>query len=68
LKRISGKQMCKILRKRGWILERVSGSHHLFKMPGLAQLVNVPVHANKTLKPKTQRSVMKAAGLTDDDL
>jgi predicted RNA binding protein YcfA (HicA-like mRNA interferase family) len=30
--------------------------------------VTVPVHANKGLKPGTQRSIMRDAGLTDADL
>ncbi|WP_372478173.1 type II toxin-antitoxin system HicA family toxin [Nostoc mirabile] len=28
MKSISGKQLCKILEQKGWVLQRISGSHH----------------------------------------
>ncbi len=68
MKPVSGKRMIQVLKSRGWELQRIRGSHHIFKRPGLVQTVNVPVHGTKVLKPKTQQSIMKAAGLTDDDL
>lgn len=68
MKPISGKRMCQLLRKRGWILARTRGSHHAFQNPVTGQLVIVPVHGNKDLKPGTQRHIMHDAGLTDVDL
>jgi len=68
LKPVSGKRLRKLLEARGWVLARVKGSHHIFEKPGVTATVNVPVHGNKTLKPGTQKSIMNAAGLTDDDL
>ena len=29
MKSISGKELCKVLEKHGWILLRVQGSHHI---------------------------------------
>jgi predicted RNA binding protein YcfA (HicA-like mRNA interferase family) len=68
LKPVSGKQLVRILKGHGWTLQRTKGSHHHFVHPAHPNPVVVPVHGNKTLKPKTQRSIMKAAGLTDEDL
>ncbi len=68
MKPVSGKRMVQILKKRGWTLQRVKGSHHYFAHPASTTPVSVPVHGSKILKPKTQRSIMKATGLTDDDL
>jgi predicted RNA binding protein YcfA (HicA-like mRNA interferase family) len=68
LKPVSGKQLVRVLKGWGWTLQRIKGSHHHFVHPTRSNPVVVPVHGNKTLKPKTQRSIMKAAGLTDDDL
>jgi predicted RNA binding protein YcfA (HicA-like mRNA interferase family) len=68
MKAVSGKEMCKVLERRGWILDRVKGSHHIYTRPGATRPISVPVHGNKTLRPGTQRSIMRAAGLTDDDL
>jgi predicted RNA binding protein YcfA (HicA-like mRNA interferase family) len=68
MKRVSGKRMCRVLERRGWVLDRVKGSHHIYREPNHPFPVSVPVHGNKTLKPGTQRAIMRAAGLTDDDL
>ena len=68
MKPVSGKRMCRLLEARGWQLDRISGSHHVCVHPGTGDRVTVPVHGNKDLKTGTQRSIMRDAGLTDDDL
>jgi predicted RNA binding protein YcfA (HicA-like mRNA interferase family) len=60
--------MCKILRDRGWLLDRIRGSHFIYARPGSPFSVSVPVHGNRDLKPRTQRDIMRQAGLSDDDL
>jgi predicted RNA binding protein YcfA (HicA-like mRNA interferase family) len=56
-----------VLEGLGWTLDRISGSHHIYRRPGMPA-VSVPVHGNHDLKPKTQRNIMRTAGLTDADL
>jgi predicted RNA binding protein YcfA (HicA-like mRNA interferase family) len=68
LKAVSGQDLCKVLERHGWRLDRVRSSHHIYTKPGESALISVPVHGNKTLKTGTQRGIMKTAGLTDDDL
>ena len=68
MKRVSGKQMCKALERKGWVLDHVRGSHHVYRGPDGRTKVSVPVHGNQTLKPGTQHGIMKDAGLTDADL
>ena len=68
MKPVSGSQMCKALERQGWLRDRVRGSHRIYKKPGRPGTIPVPMHGAKILKPKTQRSIMRAAGLTDDDL
>jgi predicted RNA binding protein YcfA (HicA-like mRNA interferase family) len=68
MKPVSGRRMCRVLESRGWELVRVSGSHHVYRHPSSGKQTTVPVHGNKDLKPGTQRSIMRDAGLTDDDL
>jgi predicted RNA binding protein YcfA (HicA-like mRNA interferase family) len=65
---ISGKRMGRILESHGWRLARISGSHHIYRHPDSDRRISVPVHGNADLKPGTQRSVMRDAGLTDADL
>jgi predicted RNA binding protein YcfA (HicA-like mRNA interferase family) len=67
MKAVSGEEMCRALRKKGWTLVRVRGSHHRFEKPGHGA-VTVPVHKGKTLRTGTQRGIMKDAGITEDDL
>jgi predicted RNA binding protein YcfA (HicA-like mRNA interferase family) len=67
MKRVSGRQMVRVLEQRGWVVVRTKGSHHRLEKPGFPP-VTVPVHGNRTLKPGTQRGIMQTAGLTDDDL
>jgi predicted RNA binding protein YcfA (HicA-like mRNA interferase family) len=68
LKPVSGKRMCKVLESRGWELAGISGSHHIYRHPESAHRTTVPVHGNDDLKPRTQRSIVRDAGLTDADL
>lgn len=68
VKIVSGKQMCRVLEQRGWTLARINGSHHIYRHADTGRRAVVPVHGNQDLKPGTQRSIMRDAGLTDDDL
>ncbi len=51
LRRLSGKDIVKILEGLGFSVVRIRGSHHIMKrvVNGHAQMVNVPVHGNKDL-------------------
>ena len=53
--------MVKSLKKLGWILDRIEGSHHIMFKDGVS--VSVPVHGAKDLKPGTFDSIKKKAGL-----
>jgi predicted RNA binding protein YcfA (HicA-like mRNA interferase family) len=68
MKAVSGKDLCKILERKGWIYQRTTGSHHIYAPPDLSTIVSVPVHGNQTLKTGMQRKLMKQAGLTEADL
>ena len=40
----------KLLESKGWAFIRISGSHHIFKKPGVPEALSVPVHGGK-VKP-----------------
>ena len=63
LARLTGKEMCSILERRGFILRRIKGSHHIYAKPGIEGYVTVPVHGKEILKPKTLQSIIKQAEL-----
>lgn len=65
MKAVSGKEMCRILERKGWMLLQVRGSHYKYSY-GQVRIV-VPVHGNQSLKPELQRAIMKQAGITESD-
>jgi predicted RNA binding protein YcfA (HicA-like mRNA interferase family) len=68
MKSISGKKLCKVVERKGWILRRITGSHHIFEKPGIIQILSIPVHREQDLKIGTLRALMKIAGLSEEDL
>ena len=50
VKPISGRDLARILERRGWELMRVNGSHHIFGRTGDIVRLSVPIHAGKMLK------------------
>jgi predicted RNA binding protein YcfA (HicA-like mRNA interferase family) len=67
MKAISGKEFAKIVEKKGWVLLRVHGSHHIYGRTGSIVRLSIPIHGNKPLKQGLQRHLMKAAGLSESD-
>jgi predicted RNA binding protein YcfA (HicA-like mRNA interferase family) len=68
MKSISGKRLCKIVEQKGWVLRRITGSHHIYEKPELEQVLSILVHRNQDLKVGTLRALMKIAQLTEEDL
>jgi predicted RNA binding protein YcfA (HicA-like mRNA interferase family) len=68
MKSISGKRLARLLERRGWSLQRVTGSHHIYTKAGSEVRITVPIHGNKTLKIGLQLHLMKLAGIMDSDL
>jgi predicted RNA binding protein YcfA (HicA-like mRNA interferase family) len=56
-------EIVRLLERDGWNLRRVSGSHRHFTHPTKAGLVTVAGKPSATLKPKTESSILKQAGL-----
>jgi predicted RNA binding protein YcfA (HicA-like mRNA interferase family) len=68
MKSISGKRLCKIVEQKGWVLRRVTGSHHIYENPEVEQILSIPVHRNQALKLGTLKALMKIAQLSEEDL
>lgn len=65
---ISGKEVVRALRRGGFELLRVTGSHHVLRKPGVPKSkVIVPVHGSHDLPPGTVRSIIEQSGLTTAD-
>lgn len=51
-----------MLSDEGWVLVRITGSHHHFKQRGKGHCVTVP-HPKKDLSIGTVKAILKAAGM-----
>jgi predicted RNA binding protein YcfA (HicA-like mRNA interferase family) len=68
MKAISGKTLCKIVERNGWVLKRITDSHHIYTKGDVAAILSIPVHSNRDLPIGTLKSIMKDAGITEEDL
>jgi predicted RNA binding protein YcfA (HicA-like mRNA interferase family) len=68
MKSISGKDLSRILEKKGWQLKKIHGSHHVYMMASRKERISVPVHGNKDLKVGMLRAIMKIAEISEDEL
>ncbi len=66
--RVSGKDVVAALRRLGDDLRAVEGSHHALRHPERGGKVTVAVHRHEPLPPKTLKSILAQAGLTEDEL
>lgn len=67
LHRITAKEMIRVLERRGFVLSKSSGSHHIFRNPDGVR-ATVPIHAGKTLHPKVLQSILRQADMTVEEL
>jgi predicted RNA binding protein YcfA (HicA-like mRNA interferase family) len=58
---MTGKDLIKLLKKHGWELDRISGSHHVLVKGN--KTLTVPVHGKKDLKKGTLEALLKEGGL-----
>jgi len=68
LKQVSGKELARAVQRKGWVLARSKGSHHIFIKDGRPERLVIPIHSNRPLKVGLLRSQMKIAGLTEGDI
>ena len=64
---LTPRKMIKILQKKGFILDRVKGSHHIYYHPKSKRRVTVPLH-RKDLPKGTLLSILDQAGIDRSEL
>lgn len=64
---ISGVKLVKVLRKKGFVLNRIKGSHHILIHPEKQITLSVPIHKGKSLGKGITLAIIKDAGLTVDE-
>lgn len=66
-RRVSGKELLRLLRNQGFEVSRVKGSHHIVKHVD-GRKSTVPVHGNEVLGIGLLSSILKECELSFDDL
>jgi predicted RNA binding protein YcfA (HicA-like mRNA interferase family) len=60
------RQAMKLVEQDGWQLVRQTGSHRHYRHPRKPGTVTIAGHPRDELHPKTQKSILRQAGLTND--
>lgn len=59
---VNGKDVVRAFKRVGFVLDRITGSHHILKRPGCT--LSVPVHAGKDYGKSLLKKQIEAAGMT----
>ncbi|AXK83326.1 type II toxin-antitoxin system HicA family toxin [Pseudolabrys taiwanensis] len=68
MKSVSGRELARIVERRGWGLLRVNGSHHIYGKPGSVVRLSIPIHGNAALKTGLLRHLLKLAEIDEREL
>lgn len=60
---MKSKDAIKLVQKSGWVFERQTGSHKIFKHPTKKGIVVIPDHGKDDIRIGTLNSILKQAGL-----
>lgn len=66
LRHVKVRDVVKLIEQDGWEQVRQTGSHRHYRHPAKPGTVTVPGHRRDDLHPKTQKSILRQAGLTRD--
>jgi predicted RNA binding protein YcfA (HicA-like mRNA interferase family) len=64
----SPQHLIKLLEAKGFILKRITGSHHIYFNRELRKTVVVPVHGKKDIPNGTFLSIIKQAGISKEEI
>ena len=65
---LSGKELAGVVEHHGWQLLRIHGSHHIYGKPGSKVRLSIPIHGNTPLKLGLFKHLLKAAGLSEQQI
>jgi predicted RNA binding protein YcfA (HicA-like mRNA interferase family) len=68
MKSVSGRELARLVERRGWQLLRINGSHHIYGKAGSIVRLSIPIHGNKSLKTGLLRHLLKAAEVDESEL
>lgn len=57
------RDLIRMIERDGWILSRTRGSHRQYRHPAKPGTVTIAGHPGDEIHPKTERSILRQAGL-----
>jgi len=66
-KRLTGRDLIRALRRAGFAVIRIQGSHHRLRHPD-GRVTTVPVHAGETIGPGLLGQILRDCDLTHEQL
>jgi predicted RNA binding protein YcfA (HicA-like mRNA interferase family) len=63
---VTPRQLIRVLEQKGWLLDRVRGSHHIMVHPEERRAIPVPMH-NRDLKSGTLSAILRNAGISREE-
>ena len=67
LPRASGEKHITALKKDGWKINHIEGSHYILIKDGSNVHLSIPVHSGKTMGPGLLKRIINKAGLTTEE-
>ena len=64
---LTSEKVIKVFKRKGFVLDRVKGSHHVYYHPETKRRVVVPFH-KRDLPKGTLLEILKQAGITKEEL
>lgn len=64
---VTGIHVLRALRKAGWYVDHVNGSHHQLVHVTSGKYVTVPIHSGRIVKRKTLNTILELTNLSVDD-
>ena len=64
---LTPQKIIKVLEKKGFVLDRMKGSHHIYYHPEMKRRVVVPLH-KRDLPKGTLFEILKQAGINKEEL
>ncbi len=64
----SPQYLIRLPESKGYILKRISGSHHILFHPHLRKTIVEPMHGKKDIPTGTFLSILKQAGISKEEM
>jgi predicted RNA binding protein YcfA (HicA-like mRNA interferase family) len=65
---MTGREVTRLVERRGWQLLQVNGSHHIYGKAGSVVRLSIPIHGNRALKAGLLRHLLKMAEISEDEV